>query len=85
MAREVMSEIIKHGKAIGGYLGAWIQPVTPEIAKAFNLPNANGALLGDVEAGSPVARAGLQRGVVIVSLNGVPGSQSKNKDFNIQK
>lgn len=77
MAREVMSQIIRNGRVIRGYLGAWIQPVTPEIAKAFNLPNARGALLGDVEPGSPAARSGLLRGDVIVSMNSAPVADSQ--------
>jgi serine protease Do len=53
-----------------GYLGVSIQPVTPDLAKAFGLPSAEGALVGDVTPDSPGAKAGLQKGDVIVSLNG---------------
>jgi len=77
MAREVMAQILKHGKVIRGYLGAWIQPVTPEIARAFNLSKVTGALLGDVEPGTPAARAGLQRGDVILAMNGEPVADSQ--------
>jgi serine protease Do len=72
MARAVMEQILKQGKVIRGYLGAWIQPVTPEIAKAFGLSKPEGALLGDVEPGTPAARAGLERGDIVVALNGEP-------------
>lgn len=78
MAREVMAQIIKTGKVVRGYLGAWIQPVTPEIAKAFNIPKANGALVGDVESGSPAAKGGLQRGDIIAAVNGEPVSDSSS-------
>lgn len=77
MAREVMSQILKRGRVIRGYLGAWVQPVTPEIARAFKLPRATGALLGDVEPGSPAVRSGLRRGDVIVALNGEPVTDSQ--------
>ena len=70
LAREIMSQILKHGKVIRGYLGAWIQPVTIEIARAFDLPQAEGALLGDVEEGSPAAKSGLRRGDVIEAIEG---------------
>ena len=70
MARHVMEQILKTGKVTRGYLGVSIQAVTPDLAKAFGLPSAEGALVGDVTPDSPGAKAGLQKGDVIVSLNG---------------
>ena len=46
------------------------KPVTIEIARAFDLPQAEGALLGDVEEGSPAAKSGLRRGDVIEAIEG---------------
>src|SRR5690242_1219738 len=65
MARGVMEQILKTGKVTRGYLGVSIQEVTPDLAKAFNLPSAEGALVGDVSPDSPGAKAGLQKGDVI--------------------
>ncbi|HZP34108.1 MAG TPA: DegQ family serine endoprotease [Candidatus Acidoferrales bacterium] len=70
MARTVMEQILKTGKVVRGYLGVSIQEVTPDLAKAFNLPSAEGALVGDVQPDSPGAKAGLQKGDVITALNG---------------
>jgi serine protease Do len=70
MARTVMEQILKSGKVTRGFLGVSIQEVTPDLAKAFNLPSAEGALVGDVTADSPGAKAGLQKGDVITALNG---------------
>ena len=72
MAKHVMDEILKHGKVVRGYIGVGIQEVTPDLAKAFNVPPEKGALVGNVEADSPGAKAGLQRGDVITSLDGQP-------------
>src|SRR6266542_4146275 len=71
LARTVMNQLLKNGKVVRGYLGVMIQPVTPEIAKAFNLPDARGALVGEVTPDGPAARAGLAQGDVIIELNGV--------------
>src|SRR6266540_3435859 len=71
LARTVMNQLLKNGKVVRGYLGVMIQPVTPEIAKAFNLPDARGALVGEVTPDGPPARAGLAQGDVIIELNGV--------------
>jgi serine protease Do len=70
MARTVMEQILKSGKVVRGYLGVSIQEVTQDLAKAFNLPSAEGALVGDVQPDSPGAKAGLQKGDVITALNG---------------
>jgi serine protease Do len=74
MARNVMDQIVEHGKVIRGYMGVAIQPVSPDIAKAFGLPHGGGALIGDVSPDSPAQKAGLQRGDIVLQLNGQPVS-----------
>jgi len=70
MAKAVMESHIKKGKVIRGWLGVTIQPVTPELAKQFNLKEEKGVLIGDVIEDSPAEKAGLQRGDVIVEYDG---------------
>jgi serine protease Do len=72
MAKYVMDQILKHGKVVRGYIGVGIQELTPDLAKAFNVPAEKGALVGSVEPNSPGAKAGLQRGDVITEINGEP-------------
>jgi serine protease Do len=72
MAHNVMDQIVEHGKVIRGFLGVTIQQVQPEMAKAFGLSHGGGALIGDVTPNSPAAEAGLQRGDIILQLNGQP-------------
>jgi serine protease Do len=69
MAHSVMDQLIAHGKVVRGYLGIHIESLTPALAKSFGLQNSNGALVGDVSADGPSAKA-LKRGDVIVGLNG---------------
>jgi len=78
MARGVMERIIEHGKVVRGFLGVRIQPVTPELAKEFNLPTQIGALVGDVTPNSPAGRAGLMAGDVITDFNGRKVTDSRN-------
>ena len=70
MARRVMDQILKNGKVTRGYLGAVIQEVSPDLAKAFKAPEGKGALVGDVSADGPGAKAGLQKGDVIEEIDG---------------
>jgi len=70
MARSVMDQIVSHGKVVRGYLGVYIQDVSPDIAKQFGLSENRGVLIGDVSPDTPGAKAGLKRGDVILALNG---------------
>ena len=70
LALEVLKSIREHGRVIRGYMGTMIQPVTPELATAFQLKEPGGALVSDVAPGSPAEKAGIQHGDVIVSLDG---------------
>lgn len=72
MAKYVMDEILKHGKVVRGYIGVGIQEVTPELARVFHVTAEQGALVSSVDANSPGGKAGLQRGDVILELNGQP-------------
>ncbi|MGH9728034.1 MAG: Do family serine endopeptidase [Candidatus Acidiferrales bacterium] len=73
MARNIMEQIIEHGKVARGYMGVYINPLTPEMAKEFNYTGGGGgALVGDVTPNSPAAKAGLKRGDIILALNGEP-------------
>jgi serine protease Do len=71
MARNVMQGFISHGRVARGYLaGVEVQDIDAGLAKGFGAPNADGALVADVAADSPAAKAGLLAGDVIVSVNG---------------
>jgi Do/DeqQ family serine protease len=70
MARNVMTQLIEHGKVRRGRLGVTIQSLTPDLARSMNLSGSTGALVSDVEDGSPAEKAGIKRGDVITALNG---------------
>jgi serine protease Do len=71
MARYAMERLIGDGKVTRGYLGLWLQPeMTPELAKQFNLPNMNGALVTTVDPDSPGAKAGFKEGDFVTEFNG---------------
>jgi serine protease Do len=69
LARDVMNRIITEGRVIRGYLGVYVQELTPELAKAFNVSEGVGALVGGVVTNSPAMRAGMREGDVILEMN----------------
>jgi len=69
MARNVTDQIIHGGKVSRAFLGVMIQPVTPDLAKAFKLGKSEGALISDVSANSPAERAGLKAGDVVTKVD----------------
>jgi serine protease Do len=76
LARSVMEQVLKNGKVTRAYLGVSIQNVTPVLAKTFGESESRGALVGDVVPGSPAQKSGLQRGDIILELNGKPVADS---------
>jgi len=70
MAKMVMSQLIKDGKVVRGWLGVTIQDVTPELAGKFGLEKAGGALVSDILIGAPAEKAGIKRGDIILEING---------------
>jgi len=65
-----IDDLIKLGKVIRPWLGVYIQKLTPEITKQFDLPeDAKGVLVGDVVKDSPAEVAGIKRGDVISKVN----------------
>jgi serine protease Do len=85
LARSVMDRLIKYGKVTRGYLGVDIQSLTPELAQEFNLPDQSGALVTDVEPGTPAAKAGIQNGDVIRELDGKKITDSQQLRLTISE
>ncbi|GAB6040837.1 DegQ family serine endoprotease [Endothiovibrio diazotrophicus] len=70
MVRQVLDQLVSHGRVERGRLGITAQDLTPELAAAFGIDERGGAVVAQVTPDSPAANAGVQVGDVIVSVNG---------------
>jgi serine protease Do len=70
IVRPTVDTLIRDGKVTHGYMGIGISDVTPENSAFFNVNDASGAVVTQVEADSPAAKGGLKVGDVITELNG---------------
>jgi serine protease Do len=69
-ARRVLEAIVKKGRVVRSYLGVVMQEVSPMLARNFQLPDVEGAIITEVAPNSPAADAGLRPGDVIRTFNG---------------
>jgi serine protease Do len=69
LVKRITAELRTTGTVNRGWLGVSIQPLTPELATSFGLKGKKGALVSDVVAESPAAKAGLKPGDVVTRFN----------------
>jgi Do/DeqQ family serine protease len=81
MARRVMEQLIRYGQVRRGRIGVAIEDLTPDLAARMKTSHSEGAVIARVDGGSPAERAGIERGDLVVAINGVPvhsGTQLRN-------
>ncbi|WP_226664871.1 DegQ family serine endoprotease [Microbulbifer aggregans] len=70
LAQDVVAQLKEKGRVDRGWLGVGIQDVDRKLATAMGLGKPTGALVGQLEAGSPADRAGILVGDVITRFDG---------------
>ena len=76
LAKELLPELREKGRVTRGWLGVYIQKVTPEIAESMGLEDAGGALVADIMPNAPAKEAGIEVGDVIIEFDGHPVKES---------
>ncbi|MEM7008967.1 MAG: DegQ family serine endoprotease [Thermodesulfobacteriota bacterium] len=70
LAEFVIEQLKSGGKVVRGWLGIYVQKITPEIAASFDLKEDEGALVSDLAKDGPAEKAGIKRGDVIIEFDG---------------
>ncbi len=84
MVKKILPVLVKGGTVTRGMLGIAIQDITPDLAKQFRVPappsggEYKGALIAQVNPGSPAEKAGLRPGDVVVAFQGKPVEDTQN-------
>ncbi len=68
--KSVIAQLKDKGSVSRGWIGVQIQPVTSDIADSMGLKTAEGALVAESQANGPAAKAGIESGDIITSVNG---------------
>lgn len=71
IVKKIVEDIIDYGSVQRALLGISMTEVTNEIAKENNLKDTRGVYIADVVRDSPADKAGIERGDILVSVNGV--------------
>jgi len=69
MVQKIKNQLITHGEIRRGRLGVYIQDLTPELAKAFDIKQQKGAVVSRVATGSSAEKAGILEGDIVISLD----------------
>jgi serine protease Do len=77
LVKEEIEELREQGKVTRGWLGVYIQKVTPALSDSLGLDEPHGALVADVLKDSPAMAAGIKRGDVIVAYDNRPIKNSQ--------
>ena len=74
MARDILPQLMKHGRVVRGYLGLHVRnvPLPPAAVRRFGLEQTSGVEVLSIEPDSPADQAGLSEEDVIVSLAETP-------------
>lgn len=69
LARDVMTQIIQHGRVIRGWLGLELQNISPQLAESFGLGHQSGVLVAGIVRNSPAHQAGIRPGDIILQFD----------------
>ena len=72
IVKKVVEDFMKYGKIQRAYLGIYYKEIDDQFAKDKGLTTMNGIYIEDVVAGGSSDKAGLKKGDILLSMQGIP-------------
>jgi serine protease DegS len=69
MAKNIMNQLIKHGRAVRGWLGFEGHALTPKLVESLELDTTEGIIITAIIRNSPAHKAGLEPGDIIAGID----------------
>lgn len=85
IVRTVFEQIKAHGRVRRGDIGVRAQTLTPEIARGLSLDRQSGVIVADVMPASPAARAGVERGDIVLAVDDKPMENSRQLQVTLYR
>ena len=85
LTKQVMQDLIQHGRVIRGWLGIEVQELTPQLAESFGMADTRGLIIAGIFRNSPAHIAGMQPGDIMVSINKQPIQDRRSSMDQIAK
>jgi serine protease Do len=70
--RPILGDLQSRGKVSRGFLGAMPQTLNAELRQALGVKSPSGVVVTSVFDGTPASKSGLERGDVVLSIDGKP-------------
>lgn len=83
MVRTVVASAEAGGSIKRPWIGAELQDVTPDIATSLGMERPEGAMVVSLHPESPLAKAGLKRGDIVLALEGKPIESAQELGYRV--
>lgn len=83
LAKKIVEQLKQNGRVIRGFLGVIVSDINEDVKNLLKLKTKEGALVHNVQPGTPAEKAGLKVYDVIVAIDGEPVKDSNDLKFKI--